>query len=63
MAVGVSLGWAAPEVKNDINCFQLGTTNIHIALVNVALFIRRRYFPHEVKTITGVCHVSCPPLR
>ena len=34
-----------------------------IALVNVALFIRRRYFPHEVKTITGVCHVSCPPSK
>ena len=32
MAVGVSLGWAAPEVKNVINYFQIGTTNIPIAL-------------------------------
>ncbi|MFZ5426472.1 MAG: ACR3 family arsenite efflux transporter [Thermodesulfobacteriota bacterium] len=32
-----------------------------IGLVNVALWIRRRYFPHSVKTPLGVCHVSCKP--
>jgi len=32
-----------------------------IALVNVALFIRRKYFPCVVKTATSVCHVPCPP--
>lgn len=32
-----------------------------IALVNVALWIKRRYFPHEISTPTGVCHVSCKP--
>ena len=30
-----------------------------IALVNVALWFKRRYFPYEVKTLTGVCHVTC----
>ena len=28
-----------------------------IGLVNVALWIRKRYFPVEQKTLTGVCHV------
>lgn len=28
-----------------------------IALVNVALFLRKRYFPFTQKTVTGVCHV------
>lgn len=32
-----------------------------IALVNVALRIRTRYFPHAVKTLNGVCHVMCKP--
>ncbi|WP_243313456.1 ACR3 family arsenite efflux transporter [Fundidesulfovibrio agrisoli] len=32
-----------------------------IALVNVALWIRRRWFPHAVETPLGVCHVSCKP--
>jgi len=32
-----------------------------IALVNVALWIRRRYFPHAVQTPMGVCHMSCKP--
>jgi arsenite transporter len=31
-----------------------------IALVNVALGFRRRYFPYAVETPAGVCHVSCP---
>jgi ACR3 family arsenite transporter len=30
-----------------------------IALVNVALWFKRRYFPYAVKTPTGVCHVTC----
>jgi ACR3 family arsenite transporter len=30
-----------------------------IALVNVALWFKRKYFPYEVKTLTGVCHVTC----
>jgi len=32
-----------------------------IALVNVALRIRSRYFPYAVDTPTGVCHVTCKP--
>ncbi|MEW5774152.1 MAG: ACR3 family arsenite efflux transporter [Thermodesulfobacteriota bacterium] len=32
-----------------------------IALVNVALYFRRRYFPHAVQTPGGVCHVACKP--
>ena len=32
-----------------------------IALVGVALRLRRRWFPHAVATPAGVCHVSCPP--
>ena len=30
-----------------------------IALVNVALWFRRKYFPFAVKTPTGICHVTC----
>jgi ACR3 family arsenite transporter len=30
-----------------------------IALVNVALWIRRRYFPLQKATPVGVCHVAC----
>jgi ACR3 family arsenite transporter len=25
----------------------------------VALWFKRKYFPYEVKTLTGVCHVTC----
>ncbi|MDR1922302.1 MAG: ACR3 family arsenite efflux transporter [Candidatus Adiutrix sp.] len=32
MAVGVILGWAAPGIKEVINIFQVGTTNIPIAI-------------------------------
>jgi len=32
-----------------------------IALVNVALYFKRRFFPHVVQTPGGVCHVSCKP--
>ena len=30
-----------------------------ISLVNVALRLRRRFYPNAVETPTGVCHVSC----
>ena len=30
-----------------------------IALVNVALFFKKKYFPFAKETPTGVCHVSC----
>jgi ACR3 family arsenite transporter len=32
-----------------------------IALVNVALRIKRRWFPYAADTPTGVCHLSCKP--
>jgi len=32
-----------------------------IGLVNVALYFRKRYFPHAVQTPTGVCHMACKP--
>jgi arsenite transporter len=32
-----------------------------IALVNVALRFKSKYFPYTVETPTGVCHVSCEP--
>jgi len=32
-----------------------------ISLVNVAFWIKRKYFPYAVETPTGVCHVSCQP--
>ncbi len=32
-----------------------------IALVNVAFWFKRKYFPFEVKTVTGVCHVHHRP--
>jgi len=28
-----------------------------IGLVNVALRLKKKYFPHERNTLTGVCHV------
>ncbi len=30
-----------------------------IALVNVALFFKKKYFPYVVETPAGVCHVTC----
>ena len=32
-----------------------------IGLVNVALRLKKRYFPYAVETPAGVCHVSCKP--
>lgn len=32
-----------------------------IGLVNVALYLKRKYYPHAVETPMGVCHVSCKP--
>jgi ACR3 family arsenite transporter len=32
-----------------------------IGLVNVAFWFKRRYFPYEVKSVTGVCHVHHRP--
>ena len=32
-----------------------------IALVNVALWFKHKYFPYAVETPTGVCHVTCRP--
>jgi ACR3 family arsenite transporter len=34
-----------------------------IALVNVAFWFKRRYFPYEVKTVIGVCHVHHKPRK
>ncbi|HSR36071.1 MAG TPA: hypothetical protein VLL73_02735 [Desulfurivibrionaceae bacterium] len=30
-----------------------------IALVNVALWFKKKYFPFAKETLTGVCHVHC----
>ncbi|MHC4459499.1 MAG: arsenic resistance protein, partial [Planctomycetota bacterium] len=32
-----------------------------ISLVNVALRFRQKFFPYEIKTPIGICHVSCQP--
>ena len=32
-----------------------------ISLVNVALWLKRKYFPYAVETPSGVCHVACKP--
>ncbi|RPH50085.1 MAG: ACR3 family arsenite efflux transporter [Desulfobacteraceae bacterium] len=32
-----------------------------ISLVNVALWIRNKYFPHAMETPTGVCHLTSKP--
>lgn len=32
-----------------------------IGLVNVALWLKAKYFPHAVNTPSGVCHVTCKP--
>jgi ACR3 family arsenite transporter len=32
-----------------------------IALVNVALWFKKKYFPYAVETPTGVCHLTCEP--
>ena len=32
-----------------------------VSLVNVALRLKQRDFPHAVETLTGVCHVACKP--
>ncbi|MFC1494013.1 ACR3 family arsenite efflux transporter [Thermodesulfobacteriota bacterium] len=30
-----------------------------IALVNVALWLKKKYFPYAVETPTGICHMAC----
>jgi len=32
-----------------------------ISLVNVALWLKKKYFPYAMETPTGVCHVTCKP--
>jgi len=32
-----------------------------ISLVNVALWLKKKYFPYALETPTGVCHVTCKP--
>ena len=32
-----------------------------IALVNVALWFRKKYFPYAMETPTGICHLTCEP--
>lgn len=32
-----------------------------ISLVNVALRLKKKYYPYAVETPTGVCHVTCKP--
>jgi uncharacterized membrane protein YraQ (UPF0718 family) len=30
-----------------------------ISLVNVSMWLRRKYFPHAVETEDGICYLSC----
>jgi ACR3 family arsenite transporter len=30
-----------------------------ISLVNVSMWLRRKYFPHAVQTEDGICYLSC----
>ena len=32
-----------------------------ISMVNVALWLKRKYFPYAVETPTGICHLTCEP--
>ena len=32
-----------------------------ISMVNVALWLKKRYFPFALETPTGICHVTCKP--
>jgi ACR3 family arsenite transporter len=32
---------------------------VFICLVNVSMWLRRRYFPHAVQTEDGICYLSC----
>jgi ACR3 family arsenite transporter len=32
-----------------------------IGLVNVALWLKKRWFPHDPGAIASVCHVDCQP--
>ena len=32
-----------------------------ISLVNVALWLKKKYFPYAVETPAGICHVTCKP--
>ncbi len=32
-----------------------------ISLVNVALWLKRKYFPYALETPTGICHLTCKP--
>jgi ACR3 family arsenite transporter len=32
-----------------------------IALVNVAFWLKRKYFPYQMNTVVGVCHVRHKP--
>jgi ACR3 family arsenite transporter len=32
-----------------------------IGLVNVALWLKKRWFPDDPGTLAGVCHVDCKP--
>lgn len=32
-----------------------------IALVNVALWFKRKFFPYSISTPTGICHLTCKP--
>ena len=32
-----------------------------ISLVNVAMWLRKKYFPHAVETEEGICYLSCKP--
>jgi ACR3 family arsenite transporter len=32
-----------------------------ISLVNVALWFKKKYFPYDVETPTGICHMTCEP--